>query len=365
MGYSARSIFAPRQRARSASAATRRGNVWRGVLAATLAGVLGWSQAASAADWYAGKQVIIIAGTEAGGGYDFYARTLARNISRHIPGNPSTIVQNMPGAGGIRGANFLYNVAAKDGLTIGQIHNGLPFAQLYGNNQAQYDPQKFVWLGSPTKEISIFLLWHTVPVNSIAEAKGRELVLGAAGATTGGAFYSRLLTAAFGLKIKTIAGYKGLAEALLAMERGENEGYASTFWSTLQSTRAEWLKDGKIKLILRYSGDPIPGFESVPLAEDLAETEEDRLLLQMAAAPFTLGRPLAAPPGVPGDRLAILKDAVWQTLHDPAYRSDCLQQHLECETPTTGEFIADVIRRTYAAPEPVRKRLTEIYSSER
>ena len=358
-----------RHRANSSAAAGRSKYLarWAEFIAATLAAAIALSGPAFAADFYAGKQVIVVAGTEAGGGYDFYARILARHLPKHIPGNPTSIVQNMPGAGGIRGANFLYNVAAKDGLTIGLIHNGLPFAQLYGNTQAQYDPEKFVWLGSPTKEISIFLIWHTVPVSSIAEAKamGRELVLGAAGAATGGAFYSRILTATFGLKIKTIVGYKGLAESLLAMERGENEGYASTFWSTLQSTRAEWLKEGKIKLMLRYSGDPIPGFESVPLAEDLAETEEDRQLLQMASAPFTLGRPFAAPPGVPADRLAILKVAVWETLQDPVYRTDCVQQHLECESPSTGEQIAEVIRRTYATPESVRKKLADIYQSER
>ena len=320
-----------------------------------------------AQEFYAGKQVSVIAGTEVGGGYDLYARTLARNIGKHIPGNPNVVVQNMPGAGGMRGANYLYAIAPKDGLTFGQIHNGLPFTKIYGDTQAQFDPQKFIWLGSPTKEISVFLLWHTVPVNSIAEARklDRELVLGAVGATAGGSYYSRVLTAAFGLKIKTIVGYKGLAESLLAMERGENEGYASSFWSTLSSTREEWIKDKKIKIILRYSGDPIPGMEHVPLAEDIAENPEDKMLLQIAAAPFNLGRPLAAPPGLPEDRLAILKKAVWATLNDPSYRADCLRQKLECTSPSTGEEIAGIIRRTYASPESVRKRLNEIYNTAR
>jgi tripartite-type tricarboxylate transporter receptor subunit TctC len=328
-------------------------------------GMMAASSSAAATDFYAGKQLTFIAATEPGGGYDIYVRTVARTLPKYIPGNPNTIVQNMPGAGGIRGANFLYNVAAKDGLTIGEIHNGLPFAQLYGNTQAQYDPEKFIWLGSPTKETSVFLLWHAVPVNSIAEAKKRELVLGAAGAATGGAFYSRILTAAFGLKIRTIVGYKGMGESLLAMERGENEGYASAFLSTLQSTRADWLKEGKIKLILRYSGDPIPGFEKVPLAEDLATKEEDRQLLQMVSAPFTLGRPFAAPPGIPDDRAALLKKAFTDTTRDADFRADCARQHLECDSPSTGDQLAEVIRRTYAAPDSVKKRLFKIYQSER
>jgi hypothetical protein len=219
-------------------------------------------------------------------------------------------------------------------------------------------------MGSPTKEISVFLLWHTVPVNTISEAKGRELILGAAGSATGGAFYSRILSAAFGLKIKTVAGYKGLAESLLAMERGENEGYASTFWSTLQSTRSEWIRDKKIKIILRYSGDETAGLEGVPLAEDLAENEEDRQLLQIAAAPFTLGRPMAAPPGTPADRVALLKTAVYETVRDPDYRADCARQKLECESPSTGDEIAALIQKTYAAPEAVRKRIVAIYHAE-
>jgi tripartite-type tricarboxylate transporter receptor subunit TctC len=323
------------------------------------------SGGASADGFYAGKQMIVIAGTETGGGYDLYARNLARYLPRHLPGTPTVIVQNMPGAGGIRAANFLYSIAPKDGLTIGQIHNGNPFAPLYGHAQAQFDPTKFNWLGSPAKEISVFLLWHTVPVNTIEEAKGRELILGAAGSATGGAFYSRLLSSVFGLKIKNVAGYKGLAESLLAMERGENEGYASTFWSTLQSTRADWIRDKKIKILLRYSGAPTSGLEGVPLAEDLTTNEEDRLVMQIAAAPFTLGRPIAAPPGIPADRLTILKQAVYQTIRDPEYRADCSRQQLECDDPSTGEELAAVIEKTYAAPAAVRKRLAEIYQSDK
>jgi tripartite-type tricarboxylate transporter receptor subunit TctC len=320
---------------------------------------------AAADEFYAGKQLTVVAGTESGGGYDLYARGLARHIGRFLPGNPTAIVQNMPGAGGIRAANYVYNAAPKDGLTIALIHNGNPFAPLYGMPQAQFDPTKFVWLGSPTEEVSVFLLWHTVPVTSIAEARNRELIIGAAGSATGGAFYARVLSSVFGLKIKIVAGYKGLAESLLAMERGENEGYASTFWSTLQSTRGEWLRDKKIRLILRYSGEQTPGLEGVPLAEDLAENEDDRLVLQIAAAPFKLGRPFAAPPGVPADRAKLLERAVYNTVRDPEYRADCARQMLECDSPSTGAEIATVIDRTYAAPERVRQRVVDIYQAER
>jgi tripartite-type tricarboxylate transporter receptor subunit TctC len=330
------------------------------------AAAIAFTPPAKAADPYAGKQITLVASTESGSGYDLYARTVARWLPNHIPGHPSIVVQNMPGASGLRASNFLYNVAPKDGLTIGLVNNGNPFAPLYGMSQAQFDPTKFNWLGSPTKEVSVFLLWHTVPVNSIAEAKskGRELILGSAGAATGGAFYSRILTEVFGIKIKTVSGYKGLAEALLAMERGENEGYASTFWSTLQSTRADWIRDKKIKFMLRYSGDAQPGLEGVPLATDIAKNDDDRQLLRIIAAPFDLGRPMLAPPAIPAENARLLKDGVFATTQDPEFRADCAHQNLDCSSPSSGDQIATIIADTYRAPDAVKKRLLALYKAE-
>jgi tripartite-type tricarboxylate transporter receptor subunit TctC len=340
--------------------------VWYAIRFLSVAAALSisWGAASHGADFYAGKQITFVASTASGSGYDLYARTLARWLPDHLPGHPSIVVQNMPGASGLRATNFLYNVAPKDGLTIGLVNNGNAFAPLYGMTQAHFDPTKFNWLGSPTKEISVFLLWHTVPVNSMAEAHKHEFILGSAGAATGGAFYSRVLTAVFGLKIKTVSGYKGLAEALLAMERGENEGYASAFWSTLQSTRGDWIRDNKIKFMLRYSGDPQPGLESVPLATDLAKNEDDRHLLRIVAAPFSLGRPMLAPPGVPADRVALLKDAVQKTTHSAKFRDDCAQQMLDCTSPSSGDEIAAIIADTYRAPEAVKKRLLTLYNGD-
>jgi tripartite-type tricarboxylate transporter receptor subunit TctC len=332
----------------------------RGIIVALL-GVCFFVVGAHAEDFYAGKQLTIVVSSESGGGYDLYTRSITRWLPKHLPGSPSMIVQNMDGASGLRATNYLYNVAPKDGLTIGMVNNGAPFAILYGVTQAQFDPTKFNWLGSPAKEISVFVLWHTVPVNSIAEAKNRELILGAASASTGGAFYSRILTEVFGLKIKTITGYKGMAEALLAMERGENEGYASTFWSTLLSTKGDWVRDKKLKFLLRYSGDVEPGLEGVPLAADLVTKEEDKELLQIVAAPFNLGRPMLAPPGVPADRVTILKKALYETFNDPEFRSDCERQALDCSSPSSGDEVTTLLERTYGSPEAVKKRLIELY----
>ena len=318
---------------------------------------------ASAEDFYAGKQMTIVVSSESGGGYDLYTRNVARWLPRHMPGSPTQIVQNMDGASGLRATNFLYNVAPKDGLTIGMVNNGAPFAPLYGMPQGQFDPTKFVWLGSPAKETSVFLIWHTVPVNSIDDAKKRELILGSASASTGGAFYARILTSVFGVKIKNITGYKGMTESLLAMERGENEGYASAFWSTLQSTKADWIRDKKIKFLLRYSGDPgQPGLEGVPLAEDLTANADDKLLLQIVATPFVLGRPMLAPPGVPADRAVVLKKALYDTFIDADFRADCDRQKLDCSSPSSGDETAALIARTYGAPAKVKKHLLDLYA---
>jgi hypothetical protein len=156
-----------------------------------------------------------------------------------------------------------------------------------------------------------------------------------------------------------------MAEALLAMERGENEGYASTFWSTLQSTKSDWIRDKKIKFLLRYSGDIQPGLEGVPLAVDLATKEEDKELLQIVAAPFTLGRPMLAPPGVPAERVAILKKALYETFLDADFRADCDHQKLDCSSPSSGDESAALIEKTYAAPEPVKKRLLALYRGDK
>lgn len=328
-----------------------------GVLAVCTTGV-----AEAEPNFYGGKQLTVIAPTTAGSGYDAYARTVARALANHIEGNPTILVQNMPGAGGIRAANYLYTIATKDGLTIGELQNGVPFEPFYGDASAKFDPNKFNWLGSPSQEISVFVLWHTAPVNSIADAQRHELVIGAGGASSGGAFYARLASSVFNLKIKLVAGYSGLGTALLAMERGENQGYASAFWSTLKSTHGDWIRDKKIKFLLRYSAIDIPELAGVPVAEDRARTDEDKQVLEVASAPFHLGRPFAAPPGIPSDRLAILAHAFSDTFKDSRFQSDCAKQKLECDNALSGADIAALIKKAYAVPQSVRKRLLAIHA---
>ena len=314
------------------------------------------------ANFYAGKQMTIVVPAQAGSGYDSYARVIARALPKHIAGAPVVIVQNMPGAGGMRLANYLYNVAPKDGLAIGMLENGTPFEPFYGNPQVQFDPYKFNWLGSPSRETSLFLVWHSVPVETIEQARGRRLVLAAAGSGSGGAFYARVLGAVFGLDVHLVEGYAGFPEALLAMERGENDGYPSGFWSTLKSIHADWIREGKIRFLMRWNGGPQPDLAGVRVARDLAPGEADRQLLDVATAPFSLGRPIAAPPDIPPARAALLRDAVQATFADPAFRADCTHQHLDCESPVSGAELADVIHTAYQVPDAVRQRLRAIHN---
>jgi tripartite-type tricarboxylate transporter receptor subunit TctC len=312
---------------------------------------------------YQGKQLKIIISSTPGGGYDLYARTIARTLGSHLPGSPTIVPQNMPGAGGIKAADYLYVVAPKDGLTISALQNTVPFEPMYGTKQATFDPAKFNWLGSPTKEVAFLLVWHTVPVNSIDDAKSHELILGASGGASTPAFYARVLASVFDFKVKLINGYPGQTESFLAMERGENEGYSSTFWSSLKTTHPEWIAEKKVKILVQYALEPHPELKDVPFALDIIKNPDDRTLMEVASAPLSLGRPMVAPPGVPEDRVGALRAAMTATFADPTFKAECETARLECDAPVTGEETQAIIARMYATPAPVLARLRQIYEA--
>lgn len=320
--------------------------------------------AQTAADFYRDKQITFVVASSPGGGFDTYTRLIARYLPKHLPGSPAVVVQNMPGAGGVRAANFLYSVAPKDGTTIALFQNTVPLEPLYGNKQALFEAAKFEWLGSPSREFAVFAIWHTVPVNSIEDAKKHELVVGAPGSNSSPAFYGRLLEAVFGVKIRILAGYPGAAEVLLGMERGENDGNSSAYWSSLKAIRPNWIAEKKLKFLLQYGPHPIPGLEDVPFALGLIADPFKRELMEVASAPLGLGRPIAAPPGVPRNRVEALRKALAETFADPDYRSECARLRLDCEEPVPGEMIADGLTRAYAASPEVIRELRRIYSAQ-
>jgi len=315
---------------------------------------------ASGDDFYKGKQVAFMVSSATGGSYDGFARMISRHISRHIPGSPDFVVQNMPGAGGLRGANWLYNVAPRDGLTIGMINNTIVFDPIYGNKQAQYDAEKFNWIGTPSQEIGLLIVWHTVPVYTLEDARKREIVLAASGAGSTPAFYARVLSSLFDLKVKIIPGYKSQTDSFLAMERGENDGNASPFWSSLKSNYSQWITEKKIRPLVYYGNIREPEINA-PHALDILKDPEKRAIMELAQAGLVMGRPIAAPPGVDPSRVAILRAGLMAVFKDPQYLAECEKMKLDCSAPMNADEMAAHVRRVHSMPDSAKAKISDIY----
>jgi tripartite-type tricarboxylate transporter receptor subunit TctC len=317
------------------------------------------------ADFYKGKTVSLIVSTSVGGGYDVLGRAVARFLGKHIPGNPAVVVRNMAGAGGIVATNFLYNQAERDGTTIGLLQDNAPFKPLLGTREARYDPTELNWLGSPSAETAMLVVWGTAPVGSLADARARDTTVGAAAVNSTPALYARLLNEVFGLRLKIIVGYPGQTEAFLAMEHGEIDGYPSVFYSTLLATKPDWLPQKKIRALLYYGPDRHPELGDVPYAYDLVTNENDTILMDAAFAPLALGKLFVLGPGVPADRVAAMRKALADTFSDPEFQAERERLQLEAGAPRSGEAIREAILRTYTAPPAVLDRLQRLNMTSR
>jgi tripartite-type tricarboxylate transporter receptor subunit TctC len=332
-------------------------------LAAVLAGAAD-ARADAISDFYKGKDLTLVISSSPGGGYDLYARLIARSLGKHISGTPNVVAQNMPGAGGLTAANYLYNIALKDGSVIGALQNTVPFEPILGNKAAQFDPLKFNWLGSPNTEIGLLLLWHTAKANTIEDTRTIETVVGTSGTASTPAFYARVLNTVFNTKLKMVGGYPGQIEAFLAIERGELDGYPSTFWSSLKATKPEWIKDNKVKILVQYGRKPHPELPKVPVARELATNDADRALLDVSMAPLEAGRPYLAPPNVPAERVAALRKALMDTFKDKEFLDAAAKANLEVDAdPKSGEAIAALLTETYNAPEAAKARMLALYNA--
>jgi len=281
-------------------------------------------------------------------------------LGKHIPGNPRVIVSNMPGAGGLTAMNYLYRNAPKDGSFIGSVQNNLPFEPLLGTKEAIYDPTKFNWLGSPSVEVGLVVVWRTAPVNSIADLKSREITVGSSGANSTPSFYARLINETLGTKMKIVVGYPGQNEVYFAMERGEVDGFPSLFYNTLNATRPNWRAEKNIKVLLQYGLEKEPALANVPSLLDLVTNPEDRLLLQAGLAEVTLGRPYLMPPNVPADRVAIMRKALEDTFKDPDFIADANRMALGVNLPRTGAQIQKMLDDAYRTPPNVVARLRKL-----
>jgi tripartite-type tricarboxylate transporter receptor subunit TctC len=263
----------------------------------------------------------------------------------------------MPGAAGILATNHLFHIAAKDGTVIGSVSNTVPFEPLLGTVEARFDPLAFNWLGSPTVETGLLGVWHTVPVNSIDDAKTREVTIASNGPRSTPSFYARLLNETLGTRLKLIMGYPGQNEFNLAMEKQEVDGTSSLFYSSLVATRPAWLAEKKIKLLVQYGFEKHPKLADVPFASDLSANADDLSLMQAAYAALGVGRPYTLPPGVPAERVQALRDALARTFRDPDFLAKVQSLQLETAAAKSGEQLREIVARAYAISPAVRARL--------
>lgn len=302
-------------------------------------------------DFYKGKIVNLIISTGAGASYDFYGRTVVRHMSNHMTGNPAFTAQNMPGASGFRAGNHLYNVAPKDGTVIGSFNSAIAFYQAMNQPGIQFKAENFSWIGSIPQDTAVVAVWHTTGVKSVEDAKKTEVIMGATGASGTMAGYPALLNSVLGTKFKIVTGYDGGNSVNLAMERGEVTGRGNTTWASYKSVNAEWVREGKIVPIVQIGMVRDPNLPQVPLLTDLARNDEERRIFEFVGSTVALGQPFAAPPGIPADRLAALRDAFEKTLRDPAFRKDAEKLAAQVElNPIPGDEVTKIVKRTTETP---------------
>jgi tripartite-type tricarboxylate transporter receptor subunit TctC len=311
------------------------------------------------ADFYAGRTVQLVIGYATGGGYDDYARMLGRHIGRHIPGNPTVVVQNMPGAGSIKSANYLYSIAPKDGTVFGGFARGIFIDPLLGRSEsARYEAAKFGWLGSVSSDIGVCAFRTDAAINSWADMQTKRYKIGATGAGADSDVFANLLRRMFNLPMQLVLGYHSAAETVLAIERKEVDGRCGWSWSTLASRNRDMLTSGRIKVVLQLTDRKLDELGDVPSALDVATTEDQRAILKLMFARETMARPYVTPPGIPVERLAALRRAFDETMTDPQFLADARRQNLDVR-PVAGTEADALIKEVYATAPDVLKRAAE------
>jgi len=311
--------------------------------------------AALAATPAAAQNVNLVVGFSPGASYDIYMRTLARHLGKHLPGNPTVVPQNMAGAGSLRAANFLFNAAPKDGTTIGMFARGLAMQPLLDSSGVQYDARKFNWIGSLTSDVSMVLSWHTSPFKSLEDARAQEMIVAGTGSGADSVIFPYILNGVLNTKFKVVTGYPGANDFLLAVERGEADGTAGVSWSSISSGKADWISGKKINLLVQLGMKKHPDMGTTPLVMEYAKTDFERSVLELIFARQDMAYPVVAPPGVPAERVAMLRRAFAAVMKDPEYLADARKQQLDTDF-MRGEDIAKLVERIYASPAAVVAR---------
>jgi tripartite-type tricarboxylate transporter receptor subunit TctC len=317
------------------------------------------AHAQSPADFYKGKNIDLYIGYSAGGGYDLYARALARHMSRFIPGSPAVLAKNMPGAGSLVLANWLYNVGPKDGTAFGIIGRGTGFDPLLGSTKAQFDASKFNWLGSMNNEVSVCVAWHTTGITTLDQVKQIELTVGGSGQAADTDQFPKVLNSTIGTKFKVVTGYPGGNDVDLAMERGEVMGRCGWSWSSVVATHKSWIDLKQVNVLVQLSLGKHPDLPNVPLVTDLARTEEEKQIFKLVFARQPMGRPFLAPPGVPADRVEALRAAFTATLKDKDFLAEADKMKLEIN-PVAGDAVQRIVEEVYRTPKSVAGKVAEM-----
>ena len=315
--------------------------------------------AASAQDAFTfqGKTVSVFVATSVGGGYDFYARLLSRHIGKHLPGNPTIVVKNMPGAGGMVLANYLQTRAARDGTEFGAFEHGTAFTPLLTGARAEFDPTRLGWLGSMEQFTPIVAVWHTSPIHSADDLLTMPMNVGSSGAGSTTSGYPNALNGILGTKMKVIGGYPGSAEINLAIERGELDGVASWCWTCAKGQKPHWIAENKLRVVLQLApvADPELKGKGIPTVFEWARTDEQRKMLNIVFASVAMSRPFAAPPDLPPGRLALLRSAFARAVSDPDLIADATDKGFIVEF-IAPELIERLIANAYAtSPELIAK----------
>jgi tripartite-type tricarboxylate transporter receptor subunit TctC len=334
------------------------------VLVAALVLPMDEACAQDATDFYAGKQISLLVGTTAGGGYDAYGRLVARHIGRHIPGQPAVVAKNMPGAGGLASANYLYNRAAKDGTEILIVQNGLPFERLFqtlspeGKN-ALFDATKFGWIGSATQTVFVTVTWHASGIRTLQDATAKETILGASTPSADSYILAMLSNNLLGTKFKVVHGYAGATEVSLAVENGEVQGEAGKDWTTLTATKPQWIRDRLINILVQMGMRAHPDLKGVPMAIELAKSPQDRQIMEVVFAKYGMARPFFTAPGVPPDRLALLRRGFDATMSDPIVIAEANKLGMEL-SPVRGEDVEALVAKMMATPDGLAARARDV-----
>ena len=315
----------------------------------------------AAAHFKANRTINLYIGYAPGGSYDLYARMVARHFGRHIPGEPAVVPSNMPGAGSLQAANFIYSVAPKDGTALGALGETLAMEQALRNPGVKYDASKLTWIGRIASSNNIHLVWHTAKAQSVEDALKYEMTVAGTGPANLAETVPRLLNALIGTKFKVISGYASSGPGMLAMERGEVDG-AGTSWAAVKSTKQDWLREKKVKVILQDLPERDPELPDVPALLEFGKTEADKQLLNLYASGGAIGRAISGPPGMAAPVATALRQAFQEMVKDPQLKADLAKAQLDLE-PATHEALQATVDKTVNVSDEIRARVRSIFGN--